>query len=67
MPLMQGMNWVFTLVYLDDIIVFSSTFDDHLRHIDQLFTQLHEVNLQLKASICLFCQNETPYLGHIIS
>ena len=28
---MQGMNWVFTLVYLDDIIVFLSTFDDHLR------------------------------------
>ena len=61
------MNWVFTLVYLDDIIVFSSTFDEHLEHLAQLFARLREANLKLKASKCLFCQHETPYLGHVIT
>ena len=63
----HGMNWVFMLVYLDDIIVFSSTFEEHLEHLAQLFAHLCEANLKLKASKCLFCQHETPYLGHVIT
>ena len=59
----RGMNWVFTLVYLDNIIVFLSTFEEHLEHLAQLFACLCEANLKLKASKCLFCQHEDPILG----
>ena len=62
-----GMNWVSTLVYLDDIIVFSSSFSEHLEHLTQLFAHLQDANLKLKASKCLFCRHETPYLGHVIT
>ena len=63
----RGMNWVSTLVYLDDIIVFSSSFSEHLEHLTQLFARLRDANLKLKASKCLFCRHETPYLGHVIT
>ena len=56
-----------TMVYLDDIIVFSKTMGQHLKDIQQVFTLLRRANLKLKMKKCAFCRSEVEYLGHIVS
>lgn len=56
----------FAVVYLDDIIIISRTFDKHLTHLRTVFTRLQEANLQLNPDKCEFCRTELKYLGHVI-
>ncbi|XP_048242476.1 uncharacterized protein K02A2.6-like [Haliotis rufescens] len=55
------------LIYLDDIIVFSKTFDEHLERLQAIFQRLHKNGLKLKPSKCQFLQTSVKYLGHVIS
>lgn len=55
------------LLYLDDIVVFSSSFEQHLERLDLVLTRLKEHNLKLKLEKCHFFQPEVQYLGHVIS
>jgi hypothetical protein len=55
------------LVYLDDLLIRSSTPEDHLAHLRLVFAKLKACNLQLKFSKCHFFQKEIKYLGHILS
>ena len=64
---LRGLTWRQCLIYLDDILVFSETFDDHLTHLNQIFSRLRNANLKLKPSKCDFAAKEIKYLGHIIS
>ena len=57
----------FALAYLDDILVFSNTIEDHLKHIERVLNSLREHNLRLKPSKCEFFRKETQYLGFKIS
>ena len=57
----------FVDVYLDDIIVFSKTFSDHLIHLQKVFECLEEANLKLNPQKCRFCCSEVEYLGHIVT
>ena len=56
----------FSLAYLDDVLIFSPTFDVHLRHIGLVFGHLKEHNLKMKISKCKFAQKQTQYLGFIV-
>ena len=62
-----GLKWKSCLIYLDDIIVFSSTFEDHLKDLKEVFIRLQEAGLHLKPSKCFICQKKLIYLGHEIS
>ena len=64
---LAGLKWTCCLVYLDDIIVFSSTFEEHLVDVEAVFKRLEEHNLGLKASKCHMCRDRLLYLGHQIS
>ena len=55
------------LIYLDDIIIFTSTFEEHLGQLEAVFKRLQEHNLKLKASKCEFFKNRVVYLGHVVS
>ena len=55
------------LIYLEDIIIFSSTFKEHLERLEHVFHPLSEHNLKLKASKCSFFKKQVKYLGHIVS
>ena len=55
------------LVYLDDIIIYSNTFQEHLSHLEAVFERLQEQNLKLKASKCEFFRDQVLYLGHVVS
>ena len=60
-------NYVFALVYADDILVYSSDFDTHLKHLQQVFKKLREANLTLKPQKCSFAAKKVKFLGHIFS
>lgn len=65
--MLTGLEWKCCLAYVDDIIIFSSTLDNHLRDLELVFTRLAEVGLKLKAPKCSFCQSEFKYLGFVVS
>ena len=54
-------------VYLDDICIYSKTFEEHLKHLDIVFTRLRQHNLKLKPTKCHMFQKEVQYLGHVLS
>ena len=57
----------FAIAYLDDIIIFSKTPQEHLSHICMVFEKLKTANLSMKKSKCNFFSREIQYLGHILS
>ena len=59
---LNGLN--FTLAYLDDVIIFSETAEQHLKHIQIVITRLKQANLKLKKTKCSFFKKELHYLGH---
>ena len=56
----------FAMAYLDDIIIYSSTPEEHLEHIKTVFEKLHHAKLSIKLSKCHFFTKEIQYLGHIL-
>ena len=64
---MGDMNLRDCLIYLDDIVVFSSTFEEHVQTLEAVFKRLKVNNLKLKVSKCEFFKREVTYLGHIVS
>ena len=57
----------FAIAYLDDIIIFSKTLEEHLSHIRMVFEKLCSAKLSMKLSKCHFFSKEIQYLGHILS
>jgi len=55
------------LVYLDDIIVFSTSLEEHLQSLQLVFEKLSEANLKLQLDKCEFLKQETSFLGHVIT
>ena len=55
------------VIYLDDVVVFGTTFEEHLERLEQVFRRLQEASLKLKPSKCHFLQTRIQYLGHIVS
>ena len=61
------LNLTYALVYLDDVIVYSKTEEDHLRQLQAIFERFHEHGLKLKPSKCSFLRKQITFLGHEIS
>lgn len=69
-----AMNVLFTplirkcvLVFMDDILIYSQTLEQHQKHLAEVFNILQQNNLYIKKSKCSFAQSSLEYLGHIIS
>ena len=65
--ILQGMRWEMLLVYLDDVIIFSRSVDEHMSRLDMVLTKLGQVGLKLKPKKCNLFQREVVYLGHVVS
>ena len=70
---MRVMNDVFmhfiydiVTVYLDDILIFSGTWDEHVGHVNQVLDTLQSEKLYVKLSKCEFGKTTLVYLGHIV-
>jgi len=54
------------LVYLDDILIFSKTAEEHLQHVREVLELLRQHQLYAKISKCRFMRTEVEYLGHLV-
>ena len=61
------LNLTYALIYLDNVIVFSRTEEEHLHRLWVVFARFLEHGLKLKPSKCHFLQDEITFLGHEIS
>lgn len=64
---LRGLQWKVALLYLDDVIVFSSTTEQQLERLKLVFDRIREANLQLKPKKCHLFQKEVSFLGHRVS
>lgn len=56
-----------TLVYLDDVIVYSPDFESHLRHLEDVFRAMEQYGLKLQPEKCHLLRKEVKFLGHCVS
>jgi len=61
--LLKGLEY-FSGAYLDDIIIFSNTWEVHLKHLKLVFNRVQEAGLTLNLKICVFATGEVDYLKH---
>ena len=64
---LRELNLIYCLIYLDDIVIFLQTAEEHLHHYVSFFDQFREHNLTLKPSKCSFYREEITYLAHQFS
>jgi len=57
----------FVSVYLDDVIIFSSSFEDHMKHLKMVFDRLRRAGLMLNPLKCKILCEEVEYLGHVVT
>ena len=62
---LNGCN-AFEIAYLDDILIFIETFEEHMLHLNTIFERLYEHRLKLKLKKCSFLQHQVNYLGFVI-
>lgn len=65
--ILRGLQWEICLCYLDDVIVFWSTFEIAMHNLKLVFSRFREANLKLKPSKCVLFQDKVLYLGHVVS
>ena len=57
----------YCIIYLDDIIIFSKTPEEHISRLHKVFQKLDKTALHLKPSKCEFFKDRLEYLGHVVS
>ncbi|KAK2578984.1 hypothetical protein KPH14_012805 [Odynerus spinipes] len=65
-PVLSGME-AFVVNFIDDILCFSNSFEEHLQHLTVLLQRLQDYNLTINLEKCQFMARELKFLGHIIS
>ena len=61
------LNLTWCLIYLDNMVVFSKTEEDHLTHFRAVFEHLAKADLHLKPMKCELFQKQITYMGHLVS
>ena len=64
---LSGLEYKSCFIYVDDVLVASKTFEDHLIHLREVFSRLRSSNLRLKPKKCELIRDKVPYLGHVVS
>ena len=64
--ILSGVRWQTCLIYLDDVIVFSQSHEQHVKDVDEVLSLLEKAGVSLKLSKCEFFQPRVNYLGHVI-
>jgi hypothetical protein len=64
---MKGLQWKTLLIYLDDLILFSSMFHEHINELDEVLTRLGNAGLKLKPSKCDLFRERVIFLGHLVT
>lgn len=64
--LLAGIKGKFAYGYIDDIVIYSSTWDEHLQHLNTLFQRLYSAGMKMNSQKCHFGLREIKFFGHII-
>ncbi|CAN8075543.1 unnamed protein product [Agarophyton chilense] len=64
--ILSRVKWKFALVYLDDVIIFSLTVTEHLRHVKKVLTILQDPGVTLKLRKCAFFQASVDNHAHVV-
>lgn len=64
---LTGLQGFKCFVYLDDVIIYGKTLDDHNSKLKSIFERLRTHNLKLQPDKCEFLRHELNYLGHVIT
>ena len=54
------------VVYMDDILIFSTSFQEHIVSIKRIFEAIRKYNLKIQINKCSFAENSTKFLGHVV-
>ncbi|KAG5877131.1 hypothetical protein JTB14_031283 [Gonioctena quinquepunctata] len=55
------------MVYMDNIIIFSTGLQEHFQNLKLVFTRMHEDRLKIKLDQCEFLKKEVEFLGHVVT
>ena len=64
--ILGGYNMTICIIFLDDLIIFSSTFEEHLERLNLAMSRLHQAGLKLSPEKCQFMQRKVRFLGHVV-
>jgi hypothetical protein len=64
---LMGPKDIYALVYLDDILIFSGTIEEHARRIRMVLDRIRVAKFKLNLGKCTFAAREVAYLGHLVS
>jgi hypothetical protein len=65
--ILKNLIWTECFIYLDDLIIFSRTAEEHASRLDNILRRFEEANLQLHPGKCIFAKRQVQYLGYILS
>ncbi|CAF0897104.1 unnamed protein product [Adineta steineri] len=60
-------RWKYALAYIDDVIIYSKTFEEHLSHLKEICQLLKDTRFRLNPEKCEIARTQTEYLGHQIT
>ena len=63
---LAGLEWDACFVYLDDILIASKTFEEHICSLKRVFDRLRSAGLRLKPKKCFLFRDEVLYLGYVV-
>ena len=66
-PLLADLSFEEVISYLDDVLIYSKTFNSHLITLRRVFSRFREANLKLSPEKCKWFQNQTEFLGYLIT
>uniref|UniRef100_H3B5T7 ribonuclease H n=1 Tax=Latimeria chalumnae TaxID=7897 RepID=H3B5T7_LATCH len=64
---LRGLPWKICLVYLDDVLIYSHSFEEHLQHIEEILSRFQSSRVKLNPLKCPFAQGHVIFLGHGMS
>lgn len=64
---LSGLKWNQCLVYLDDIVIYGNTLEEHNKHLVNVLQRIEDSGMTIKPSKCAFGVTELKFLGHIVS
>ena len=64
---LSGLQWSTCLIYLDDVLIFSDTLQQHIQRLEEVLSRIRGACLKLKPAKCHLFKSEVAFLGHILS
>ena len=64
---LDGLQWRTVVIYLDDVIVFSKSIEDHMQHLEEVLRRFEQHNLKLKPRKCELLRSQVEFLGHVVT